>query len=144
MACFLAASEQALVGSDQAREAFQTTQRTFLSVELQGKLYATVARYSQDRAPRKQREQKLLGSQWGILALCHNSDHERNPGSLLLFIILFIIKETQQLIERIRERKCSKTNMQGASSYSVLISVRELCKLSLVMTKFYKNVGQSA
>ena len=50
---FLAASEQALGGSDQAREAFQTTQRTFLSVELQGKLYATVARYSQDRAPRK-------------------------------------------------------------------------------------------
>ena len=31
-----------LAGSDQAREAFQTTQRTFLSVELQGKLYATV------------------------------------------------------------------------------------------------------
>jgi hypothetical protein len=69
MTCFLAASEQALVGSDQAREAFQTTQRTFLSVELQGKLYATVARYSQDRAPRKQREQKLLGSQWGF-SLC--------------------------------------------------------------------------
>jgi hypothetical protein len=27
---------------------------------------------------------------------------------------------------------------------SVLISVRELCKLSLVMTEFYKNVGLSA
>jgi hypothetical protein len=48
-----------LVGSDQAREAFQTTQRTFLSVELQGKLYATVARYSQDRASSKVKRAKI-------------------------------------------------------------------------------------
>jgi|HubBroStandDraft_6_1064221.scaffolds.fasta_scaffold30526_4 hypothetical protein len=126
------------VGQDQAHLAFHTTQRAFRSVELQGKLYTIRCALLSGHEWKAKRAKFARLS--GVLACAITL----TTSGIQVHFSLFIIKETQQLIEWIRERKCRNLNMQGASIHSVLYQSRELCKLSPVMTKFYNNVVPSA